>query len=39
MKVEIGALVEKENGQLVKDEVSQFAGVEYVFYATGRSND
>ncbi len=39
MKVEIGALVEKEYGQLVKDEVSQFAGVEYVFYATGRSND
>ena len=39
MKVEIGALVEKEYGQIVKDEVSQLAGVEYVFYATGRSND
>ena len=39
MKVEIGALVEKDYGQLVKDEVSQLAGVEYVFYATGRSND
>ena len=39
MKVEIGALVEKEYGQLVKDEVSQLAGVEYVFYAAGRSND
>tara|TARA_A100001011_G_scaffold370139_1_gene426149 strand:+ start:307 stop:597 length:291 start_codon:yes stop_codon:yes gene_type:complete len=39
MKVEIGALVEKEYGQLVKDEVSQLEGVDYVFYATGRSND
>ncbi len=39
MKVEIGALVEKEYGQIVKDEVSQIAGVEYVFFATGRSND
>ncbi len=39
MKVEIGALVEKEYGQLVKDEVSQLAGVEYVFFATGRSSD
>ena len=39
MKVEIGALVEKEYGQLVKDEISEIAGVEYVFYATGRSND
>ena len=38
MKVEIGALVEKEYGQLVKDEISQVKGVEYVF-ATGRSND
>ena len=39
MKVEIGALVEKEYGQIVKDEISQIAGVEYVFFATGRSND
>ena len=39
MKVEIGALVEKEYGQIVIDEVSQIAGVEYVFFATGRSND
>ena len=39
MKVEIGALVEKEYGQIVKDEISEIAGVEYVFYATGRSND
>lgn len=39
MKVEIGALVEKEYGQLVKDEISEVAGVEYVFYATGRTND
>ncbi len=39
MKVEIGALVEKEYGQIVKDEVSQLAGVEYVFFATGRSSD
>ncbi|GIS15249.1 MAG: hypothetical protein CM15mP117_06810 [Alphaproteobacteria bacterium] len=31
MKVEIGALVEKEYGQLVKDEISQVKGVEYVF--------
>ena len=37
MKVEIGALVEKEYGQLVKDEISQVKGVEYVFFATGRS--
>ena len=33
MKVEIGALVEKEYGQLVKDEISQVKGVEYVFFA------
>ena len=39
MKVEIGALIEKQYGQLVKDEVSQLEGVDYVFYATGRSND
>ena len=39
MKVEIGALVEKEYGQIVKEEISQIAGVEYVFFATGRSND
>ena len=39
MKVEIGALVEKEYGELVKDEISQVKGVEYVFFATGRSND
>ena len=39
MKVEIGALVEKEYGQLVKDEISEVDGVEYVFYATGRTND
>ena len=39
MKVEIGALVEKEYGQIVKDEGPQSAGVEYVFFATGRSND
>ena len=39
MKVQIGALVEKEYGQLVKDEISQVKGVEYVFFATGRSND
>ena len=39
MKVEIGALVEKKYGQLVKDEISQVKGVEYVFFATGRSND
>ena len=39
MKVEIGALVEKEYGQLVKDKISQVKGVEYVFFATGRSND
>ena len=39
MKVEIGALVEKEYGQIVKDEISELQGVEYVFYATGRSND
>ena len=39
MKVEIGALVEKEYGHIVKEEISQIAGVEYVFFATGRSND
>ena len=39
MKVEIGALVEKEYGQIVKEEISKIAGVEYVFFATGRSND
>lgn len=39
MKVEIGALVEKEYGQIVKDEISEISGVEYVFYATGRSDD
>ena len=39
MKVEIGALVEKEYGQIVKDDPPQIAGVEYVFFATGRSND
>ena len=39
MKVEIGARVEKEYGQIVKDEISEIEGVEYVFYATGRSND
>ena len=33
MKVEIGALVEKEYGQIVKDGISEIAGVEYVFYA------
>ena len=35
MKVEIGALVEKEYGQLVKDEISQVKGVEYVFLQQG----
>ena len=39
MKVEIGALVEKKYGHLVKDQISQLEGVDYVFYATGRSND
>ena len=39
MKVEIGALVEKDYGPKVKDEVSQLDGVDYVFYATGRSDD
>ena len=39
MKVEIGALLEKEYGQLVKEKVSQLEGVDYVFFATGRSND
>ena len=39
MKVEIGALLEKEYGQLVKDEVSKIEGVDYVFFATGRSSD
>ena len=39
MKVEIGALLEKEYGQLVKDEVSKLEGVDYVFFATGRSSD
>ena len=39
MKVEIGALVEKEYGHLVKDQISKLEGVDYVFYATGRSND
>jgi|TARA_B100001093_G_C26677931_1_gene949141 hypothetical protein len=39
MKVEIGALVQKEYGQLVKDEILQLEGVDYVFFATGRSND
>ena len=39
MKVEIGALVEKDYGPKVKDEVSQLDCVDYVFYATGRSDD
>ena len=39
MKVEIGALVEKDYGPKVKDEVLQLDGVDYVFYATGRSDD
>tara|TARA_B100001093_G_C25943654_1_gene641938 strand:+ start:129 stop:419 length:291 start_codon:yes stop_codon:yes gene_type:complete len=39
MKVEIGALLEKEYGQMVKDEVSKLKGVDYVFFATGRSSD
>ena len=39
MQVEIGALIEKEYGPILKEEVSQLEGVDYVFYATGRSND
>ena len=39
MKVEIGALVEQDYGPKVKDEVSQLDCVDYVFYATGRSDD
>ena len=39
MKVEIRALVEKDYGPKVKDKVSQLDGVDYVFYATGRSDD
>ena len=39
MKVEIGALVERDYGPKVKDEVLQLDGVDYVFYATGRSDD
>ena len=39
MQVEIGALVEKKYGQIVKDKILQFKGVEYVFFATGRSDD
>ena len=39
MKVEIGALVEKDYGPKVKDEVLQLDGVDYVFYATGHSDD
>ena len=39
MKVDIGALVEKEYGQLVEDGISDVAVGEYVFYATGRTND
>ena len=39
MQVEIGALVEKKYGQIVKDKILQIKGVEYVFFATGRSDD
>ena len=39
MQVEIGALVEKQYGQVVKDKILQIKGVEYVFFATGRSDD
>ena len=39
MKVEIGAFVKKEYGHTIKEKVSQLTGVDYVFYATGRTND